>query len=692
MLSANSLLEYQHALSLSPLTPREPGQTEYRLPIALDLTPLPNKKRDAGPFRYASEELDTSTLAKWTPEMVAQWMHNAGVELQFCDRFVENDINGAILITLKFEDLRELGINSFGIRTKVWEQVHAMRNIKFTEPVPETDIEDAPDREARREQRKHDGDRLHSRRGQSKRRGRVDDLISPLESVSIVGIEQVMPKPHNCSKGENCRKWQRNKRIMDAFKKDHPYVDVDGGAIMIAGNPGNPETAEAMRPADDMYRPVSDAIPSVVASSDVMGPGNLPPLQYLAEATLRNVQSRDPQENVRQFLDFQHQNKTASNEVPPTPPFEMITQGQRAPHHGLQSLPKLSIPIQEAPAQMHPALASQLYGEIADSSEEATPTGFYRFGTPFSDMDVPLTAVPTGPIPRNASQSVPPDMIYRSNPAPPSRTQSRATARRPSFPLLPSLDENSIVTPIARQHSKSFSRMTVSQRPLQPPPRFQYPWTPTDRTTFEQAIAPLPASGGSTSAVELPTPSSLPFSREAEKMDPTITHQGMMKKRKTKMLRHEWNDYFFTLRGTRLAMHKDIKAANRTLEYIDIDDYAIACSSIASNKLSAAFKAMSLRRNSDKTDDISAFSFQLIPQDQKGGVRLRKRDSALPSDSSSSGSTAANGEGVNGTGKTHHFAVKSREDRIDWMRELMLAKALKQKAEGVEISVNGNMI
>ena len=49
-------------------------------------------------------------------------------------------------------------------------------------------------------------------------------------------------------------------------------------------------------------------------------------------------------------------------------------------------------------------------------------------------------------------------------------------------------------------------------------------------------------------------------------------------------------------------------------------------------------------------------------------------------------------DAVNGTGKTHHFAVRSRDDRIDWMRELMLAKALRQKGEGFEVSVNGNMI
>ncbi|KAJ4296035.1 hypothetical protein N0V88_004737 [Collariella sp. IMI 366227] len=99
-------------------------------------------------------------------------------------------------------------------------------------------------------------------------------------------------------------------------------------------------------------------------------------------------------------------------------------------------------------------------------------------------------------------------------------------------------------------------------------------------------------------------------------------------------------------------MHKDaaMAKASKTLEYIDVDDYAIACGGVAStSKLNAAFKAL---------------------------------HAAPPP-----------GEGVvNGTGKTHHFAVKNRDERIDWMRELMLAKARKQKGEGFEVSVNGNMI
>jgi hypothetical protein len=174
-----------------------------------------------------------------------------------------------------------------------------------------------------------------------------------------------------------------------------------------------------------------------------------------------------------------------------------------------------------------------------------------------------------------------------------------------------------------------------------------------------------------------------------------------MKKRKTRMLRHEWHDGYFTLKGTRLAMHKDRAELDRTLEYVDIDDYAIACSSLASSsKLSAAFKAVSISHSREKSDPVGAFAFQLIPQDNgksgtsspnstgSGGVtaRLRKRDSALPT------GAAVPAEGVNGTGKTHHFAVKSRDDRIDWMRELMLAKALKQRGEGFEVSVNGNVI
>ena len=152
------------------------------------------------------------------------------------------------------------------------------------------------------------------------------------------------------------------------------------------------------------------------------------------------------------------------------------------------------------------------------------------------------------------------------------------------------------------------------------------------------------------------------------------------------MLRHEWHEHHFTLKGTRLSMHKDARALE-TLEYIDVDDYAIACSSLASgSKLNAAFKAMNISRGNKDKKDEAAFAFQLIPAPIDKAVRLRKRESAMAANGTSEGKDAGS------KCKTHYFAVKSRDERIDWMRELMLAKALKQKSEGFEVNINGNMI
>lgn len=640
--------------------------------------------------------------------MVAQSMLNAGIELSIAERFIENDINGPILITLKFEDLRELDIQSFGIRTKVWHQIQALRDSRPASPRPSTPIEDAPSREARRDTKQKDEPELKRGQGSRRRQRRkapITDTILPGESVSIIGIEQVIPKPHSCSKGENCSKWRKQQRTLEQFRKANPHVDMSaGGTVMILGDAGNPETARAIDP-NQVLRPISDAVPSVVASSDILGPGELPPLQYLQEATLRGVQSRDPQDNVRQFLVFQTQNN--ANEVPPTPPFQIPTSPQ-SPHHGLRRLPKLSIPEtpqlprrtlsrastlpQTAREQQQQQMEQQLQEqhdfvphvmEKVDprSPDLETPRNPFRFGTPFSEMDVPVTAVNMGPISRNVSQSVPPEMSYRSNGpvSVPLRSQSRASGRRPSFPVLPALDENRPIRGISQPQSPERMSPRTSIRPQQPmqaPPRVNYPWSPIERTQPEQALPPaaVPVEGEASNSSTVSVASSN-----------GITHQGPMKKRKTRLLRHEWHDGYFTLKGTRLNMHKDAQKLDRTLEYVDIDDYAIACSSAAStSKLSAAFKAVHISHNREKSDPVGAFSFQLIPQG-KDGARLRKRDSSIHS-------SGVPVEGVNGTGKTHHFAVKSRDDRIDWMRELMLAKALRQKGEGFEVSVNGSMI
>ncbi|TDZ17730.1 Protein pob1 [Colletotrichum orbiculare MAFF 240422] len=727
-------------LTLSPITPKTARPfDDFRY---TKLPPPPVPRQQNGPFRFAYEDLESRELVSWTPEMVAQSMLDAGIELSVAGRFVENDINGPILITLKFEDLKELDIPSFGMRTRVWNQIQLLRDSRPSSPRAPTPIQDEPSREVKKEARemrsvdrraeRPTDDCSLKRRKSSRRRPKKashDDIITPMESVSIVGIEQVVPKPHHCPKGENCSRYKKQQRLIEAFRKEHPFVDLEKETVVITGNPGNPETARALDPKE-ILRPISDAVPSVVASSDVLGPGNATPLQFLQEATLRNVAARDPQDNVRQFLDFQ---KRQSNTVPPTPPFEMGVPAMKAQPDGLRKLPKLSIPGKQAPrpsnlraSTVPPVTQPERQPERRLSSPQQTqgfvpyvmdraeamspdlqsPVNPYRFGTPFSEMDVPVTAIPMDRVARDVSQSVPPEMNYRPGTAkqqqqqqPLTRTQSRSSARRPSFPVLPALDENA-PTPIARTSPLRTSPLSprsstrTPQQPLQAPPRVNYPWSPVERThPYEQAIPPISHLAGA-----------IPVKQAAEAAQQDgVTFQGPMKKRKTKMLRHEWNDTFCTLKGTRLAVHKDERTVDRTLEYVDIDDYAIACSSLASqSKLSAAFRAVHFSSHSrEKSDPVAAFSFQLIPQD-KNAAKLRKRESALQASAHhhhhhhhhqhSASTSSVPAEGSNGTGKTHHFAVKSRDERIDWMRELMLAKAMRQKGEGFEVSVNGNMI
>ncbi|GJC84158.1 protein pob1 [Colletotrichum liriopes] len=410
-------------LTLSPVTPKtaRPFDEPFRH-IRPQQPPMPQSRHQSGPFQFTYEEFESRELVSWTPEMVAQSMLNAGIELSVAGRFVENDINGPILITLKFEDLKELDIPSFGMRTRVWNQIQVLRDSRPSSPRAPTPIQDEPSREVKKETRevraaeRQTDDCGLKRRKSSRRRPKKpshDDIITPMESVSIVGIEQVVPKPHQCPKGENCSKYKKQQRLIEAFRKEHPFVDLETEQVVITGNPGNPQTARALDP-NQILRPVSDAVPSVVASSDVLGPGNATPLQYLQEAALRNVAARDPQDN----------------HCPPTPPFEMAFPTMKAQPEGLRHLPKLSIPGKQAPRasplrastvpppsqpESLPTPPQQQQGFVpyhmdraeAMSPDLQSPANPYRFGTPFSEMDVPVTAVPMDCIARDVSQSVP---------------------------------------------------------------------------------------------------------------------------------------------------------------------------------------------------------------------------------------------------------------------------------------------
>ncbi|KAF3038848.1 hypothetical protein E8E12_007973 [Didymella heteroderae] len=671
--------DFDYALQMSPLLPKDmPSRfpTSTREPTPATIVP----QQEYNNIASAVAHLDNAEVRAWSSRDVATWMYQNGFEDDVIDKFVTHDITGAVLLDLQFDDLKELEIQSFGKRHQLWHQIDSLRTADGLSspvapapiPTPFEDIE-RPCTEAR-ERSKSKG------RGGRRRRNLGDDLITPAESVSIVAIEQLLPKPHVCAKGERCAKWRKQQRQLARLQEEHgfPISPEKGGKIFIAGDPGNAHTAQ--RAVENVHRPTSDAapsviVPSVVASSDILGPGQLPEFSL---QDLQKLEQRDPQDHVRHFLSLQgmdHPYATATPiEAPPTPPMDMfpprpqliIPQTQYypqvsafsastsahtmkfdpatlptpvlyspettpAPHSNLRSLPKLTIPrSMSAQPQGNPRYAVPQSSYVAPDTAfspacetAVTPGGIYRFGTPASMMDVPVTAVHVEPVARDTSQSVPPNMQYKIQLQ---RTGSRSERRRPSL-TMPALNEDHVFTPTGAHSDDDTYQLASIQE-------------------AGDKLAPLPSKGG--------------FEYKG------VNHHGWMKKRKTKMLRHEWQDHHFRLNGTMLAMHPNELPSSSALQTIDVDDYAVACSSLASNKLSAKLRALKL--SSSKKEEVlanpAAFEFQLVP-------------------------TIGEAKKVMPHGKVHHFATKGRDERIDWMRELMLAKALKAKNEGYEVTVNG---
>ncbi|KAJ5676011.1 hypothetical protein N7462_008908 [Penicillium macrosclerotiorum] len=600
-------------------------------------------------------QVSEEEIRNWKTSQVAHWLYIAGYNDAVIEKFIVNDISGAVLLSLQVDDLKELNIYSFGMRHQIMGSIdHLKKTMRTGAPA----VPDTPELPLTGKSQQQSEPQIQARappaRGSHDRRsyvmsvsptgevlskhafGQIDTVkgnqITPQESVSIVGIEQILPKPHSCSKGENCSKWKRQQKMLEKFATEFPDAVIQEGAI-ITGSPGNPETAR------NLLRPKSTSEPSVVASSDVLGPSQPPKLSLEA---LSEVKKLDPQETVRNFLNYQH----CDGQPKPTLPglitsdiphensdAEFSPQLKNIAEH-LRSLPKLTIPTTPdtedittavtTNRSMTPTQASQVYGSPTAvqqygpfSQARKNSVDYYRQGTPFSEMDVPITAIPNGPIARDVSQSVPPDMQYGT--------------------LFPSVSG------------------TPYSQCLYPSPPDATP--PPDLSKSPRTQQHIHSSSQSSLA-----------------SDPDVTHSGWMKKRKTtRLLRHEWQDAHFTLRGTHIAMHKDIQDAHRNsraLEIIDVDDYAVACSSLAtSSKLTAAFKRSILRNGNTlggATDD-NAFAFSLIP-----AVKEREKKALF-------------GNGI----KSHHFAVKSREQRIEWMRTVMLAKVAQKKSDDEQIHVNG---
>lgn len=480
-------------------------------------------------------------------------------------------------------------------------------------------------------------------------------------------------KPHKCSKGDKCRK--HGTKAAENRRRRSP----EHGTIFIATTPSIADASAlpGLSAFEALTRPGSMVAPSVLASSDVLGPIHSREVK-LQEGTLKDVGRMDPLENVKQFLTLQHlqhleERRQSPPPVPtksaedlarahlrgtmmpptpsttPSPPLLPRSDSMLPPTSSHGSSSSVSIPLASAsqisapqppptpsgsppfrsktPAlglrtmRMERAYPPDL-NPSSPGSRMRSPSGMMRTTTPFSEADVPVHTSTPALGDRSQSQSAPPDMRYRRFPTP----------DRAQFSPLPTIP---LPLPARRATASAQFRpqplhMTVVDENAE--------WELVEEDEDGTKMAPSPP--------------------------PQRTHSGWMKKRRTNWFRHEWPDYHFVLKGTRLGYAKHMEKEDG---FIEMDNYSVACSTTASHKLSAAFKgAKFFGKKNVREGENGAYFFQLVP--------------------------AAPEAGKSGIGKVHYFAVGSREERIDWMRELMLAKAIKQKKDGFEVEVNGERI
>ncbi|KAI1005992.1 hypothetical protein K3495_g2227 [Podosphaera aphanis] len=575
-------------------------------------------------FPDATEDhVNFADILWWTPQKVSRWLRDAGFESPIAEKFEANDISGVILTTLKFEDLKELGILSFGQRTKIWDEINSLR--ENASEVTRTDRILAPSDIGSKEQLERPLEsEISSNIGKGSwsqnnlkrpHRKYKDETSRPFEPVSIIGIEQLLPKPHWCAKGENCSKWKKQQRLLENMKREYS-IDFNQGWSSVPSDLESKETSGSIvapYPAYDSKRfasPSSNLID--LASSSLRR-------TQLKEESLRGIESVDPQESMKQFIrhqnidkhELEHEHKpTVAAQTSLNQPTDI-----REAQYSFASTSQVQMTNQPAPLRHQMERAAAASSVLANSN--------------ISRVDVPVTATFAEPIARETSLSAPPNVSNLHVP-------TCASIHYPSSQN--SSDTNELVPHMKREinHAYNHSPLAVDE----------------------------------------------------------ATHTGWMMKRRTKMLRHEWQQHHFTLKGTQLAMRKDDRSLD-TLKYIDVDDYAIACSSFASSS-KLAFKALLISRDKHKTQveskDAAAFAFQLIPTvvpDKETQARQRTGAAALTALVTGKPTTSRNFGMKN---KTHHFAVRSRDERIDWMRELMLAKALSQKNRGYEVKVNGSLL
>ena len=649
----------------------------------------------------AHSEYDIEEIRSWTTIQVCNWVAALGFEHELVERFERNDITGAILIDLKWADLKELDIQSFGKRIELWTEIHHLRARTLPTPrTPEAEFVRPSSRVSRNSSATHSPVARGRSGSASSGAPSITDVPQLLRNRSIRHEQIISEADEDTDFGSRSRSRPRPQLRRKAKKTNVrlPRRQVSVDSIIITS-----ENEEAFAAS---LAKVADA-----------------PRKHRCKKHHKHKHSHTTDEEKT------HKRKCSKGDRCHKHAKRERSASRISTEHGtivIATTPSIADATTRAPR------ASALYSDadfapsrpnsILASSDVLGPTLSREIRLQESTLQEIARMDPLENVKKflthqhlqhleERRESPPPvptksaNDMARARYSPPPMPRSH-TAPPPPVPSMAGLD----FTAPSRTQTPSFGLRSQGMERAQPPPsmNFSSPFR-MDRTTTPFSEADVPAPCATPINVREQSQSVPPESNMRRYPTPTLeslrnpvrrgnpaplnvvdenaewealddsevkmapsphmrTHCGWMKKRRTNWFRHEWPDYHFVLQGTQLGYAKDV--GTDQLGQIDMDDYQVACSNSNSTKLAAAFKAGRIfGKKKDDEHTPGSYFFQLVPA---ADVHKGKRSKNI--------------------GKAHYFSVNSREERIDWMRELMLAKAIKQKKQGFEVEVNGEIV
>ncbi|KAK6334180.1 hypothetical protein TWF696_002681 [Orbilia brochopaga] len=735
--SRRSPIGSQHSLHV----PQPPFRQHLDLPVDLDVN-----ERPISAMSMALEDMEEAELENWSPSQVCEWMRTIGFEETLIEKFRQNDISGAILMQLKWEDLKELDIQSFGKRIELWSELNHLRKSPIgssTSPKRELSFEMSSvhsppllsrhaSRKSRESKFRHSPNlsaspssytsspstvtrsntvatsrpsapgprkvpllristdvaslqpRSHPRLqesapAQSDSEEEIEEVdefsdhaeeyeeeeeepVPMTERRRPTGLSIIIPNSalevppslnsadsrtshDGVSQGErkhkplprftapNPAKRRISKRLSTPISPVSASIDIFAAPSVLGLSLGKRLTmmeAESPRWGNDEAHTRSPWAPSICASSDVLSPSDRGDMKLKADE-LRKVSALSAQEQVNKFITLQHLQRLEER-APSNLKHETVRDASplSPPHSALsvKSQPAMSRAVQRSTSLR--SFDRHKPRPLQLSNEVVAPG---PASADFTPRNLDKSKVYPLADAANAHKSVPPMVRSVTAPSPPLASQSTpALVRSASSPKQLQESTMSRTNSISGASKKGSTASGKKPRSL---------GKSVIDTVNEEAEWEDTSSHGSAPA----SPSERVFT-------------GEMKRKANHFLRNEWINHRVELRGTKLTIYKST-TGSEVLMNLEIDDYSVTCTTAGSNK----FKGL---KTGSKKDSDGMYHFQLVPNQE----------------------AKKSGESK----KEHHFTVSSREERIDWMRELMLAKAIKQKKSGFQVEVNGKMM